>query len=159
MVQGGWAGGWGGNRRARFPSLPLPSLAPSTRLLSLSQPGPPEPPKVNMGKGKEEVSPDNFCEGKCQCPGQVRWHAGWKMQRLRGLQMAMVYGHMLKEALNEYKALAAQGDPKTSGHDWSISVESLPKTMHRDLKPMFASRPFKCALSWSPRVGKVTGAE
>ena len=30
------------------------------------------------------------------------------MQRLRGLQMAMVYGHMLGQAISEYKALAAQ---------------------------------------------------
>ena len=80
------------------------------------------------GAQQKEVANDNFCEGQCKCPGQVRWHAGWKMQRLRGLQMAMVYGHMLGQAISEYKALSAQGDPKTAGgHDWSIKTEPLPK--------------------------------
>ena len=53
---------------------------------------------------------------------------------MRGLQMAMVYGHMLGQAISEYKALAVQGDPKTAGgHDWSIKTESLPKVS--DLVP------------------------
>jgi hypothetical protein len=31
------------------------------------------------------------------------------MQRLRGLQMAMVYGRVLSKALSEFKQLAAEG--------------------------------------------------
>jgi hypothetical protein len=46
---------------------------------------------------------DQFCETSCTCPGQVRWHSGWKMQRLRGLQMAMIYSRMLSKALLEVK--------------------------------------------------------
>jgi len=57
----------------------------------------------------EQVKADKFCRTACSCPGQVRWHAGWKMQRLRGLQMAMVYGRVLSKALSEFKQLAAEG--------------------------------------------------
>ena len=57
----------------------------------------------------DEVKGDKFCRTACTCPGQVRWHAGWKMQRLRGLQMAMVYGRILGKALMEWKELIAEG--------------------------------------------------
>ena len=40
------------------------------------------------------VANDKFCEGACECPGQVRWHAGWKMQRFRGIHMAVSYTHL-----------------------------------------------------------------
>ena len=56
---------------------------------------------------RDLVENDNFCgfsdpvrkkDGtwqECECPGQVRWHAGYKLQRLRGAQMALVYLNML----------------------------------------------------------------
>jgi len=106
----------------------------------------------------DEVKADKFCRTACSCPGQVRWHAGWKMQRLRGLQMAMVYGRILGKALDEFKGLVAVGkdmwgkeknDP-TASRDWSIVPlrEALPPLVSKGLKPAFADHVFKCGLTW-----------
>ena len=55
------------------------------------------------------VANDTFCEAACDCPGQVNWHAGWKMQRFRGVHMALAYLDMFQGAVDEYKALLAAG--------------------------------------------------
>ena len=62
------------------------------------------------------LTADSFCAAKCACPGQVRWHAGHKTHRLRGLQMALVYAGMLGKAAAKYKELlrAAGGAPLTA---------------------------------------------
>ena len=49
--------------------------------------------------GNQALAPDNFCRGQCSCPGQVRWHAGWKMHRFRGLHWGMAYLSYLSEAV------------------------------------------------------------
>lgn len=62
---------------------------------------------------------DQFCENKCTCPGQVRWHSGWKMQRLRGLQMAMIYSRILSKALVQIKTALAD---KKVGYIYSLPL-------------------------------------
>ena len=72
---------------------------------------------------RDMVENDNFCGfsdpihkkddtwHECECPGQVRWHAGYKLQRLRGVQMALVYLNMLDEAVDKYvEMLNGSGD-------------------------------------------------
>ena len=49
---------------------------------------------------------DKFCVAeKCPCPGQVNWHAGWKIQRMRGHHMALFYLGLFEEAVGKYKSL------------------------------------------------------
>ena len=107
---------------------------------------------------------DGFCETKCTCPGQVRWHSGWKTHRLRGLQMALVYAQMLGKAVAQYKDLLRGGMVDAnlvSAHSrfavpgLGLPPAPLPKPRHKSLQGgVFAETPFNCGLSWSPRTGR-----
>ena len=54
------------------------------------------------------LNPDSFCStDTCECPGQVRWHSGHKMNQLRGVHMTLVYLKFLKEAVRASTFTAA----------------------------------------------------
>ena len=101
---------------------------------------------------------DKFCEGTCECPGQVRWHAGWKMQRFRGVHMALAYLDMFQGAVDEYKALLAAGAvPPSDDARWAIAPrdrDALPPPKSKQCKELFCSETFNCAMTWQPKVGK-----
>mmetsp|Transcript_1628 Transcript_1628/g.2490 ORF Transcript_1628/g.2490 Transcript_1628/m.2490 type:complete len:463 (+) Transcript_1628:22-1410(+) len=102
------------------------------------------------------VTSDKFCQSQCNCPGQVRWHAGWKMQRFRGMHMAMFYLSILKEAVTKlYPTLSvAEQDPQHSR--WTSLVQrrkELHAPISKHCKPAFASVIFRCALTWQPQLG------
>ena len=102
----------------------------------------------------EAVLEDNFCENTCKCPGQVRWHAGWKMQRLRGMQLAYIYLQYLGEAVDEYAAAlkAGKGDALLK-RDWALPVHKgkLPKALSKEAQPYF-SETFRCTVTWGPKL-------
>mmetsp|Transcript_15026 Transcript_15026/g.39466 ORF Transcript_15026/g.39466 Transcript_15026/m.39466 type:complete len:418 (+) Transcript_15026:566-1819(+) len=126
---------------------------------------------------RDLVENDNFCgfsdpvrkkDGtwqECECPGQVRWHAGYKLQRLRGVQMALVYLNMLDLAVDKYvEMINGPGDePGESPSDimqrrWEIGhnkqidlAEHAPYS--KDCRGIFCSRAYSCAMSWEPRMG------
>lgn len=98
-------------------------------------------------KGASAVASDTFCENGCECPGQVRWHAGWKMQRFRGLHMALFYLGLLKDALLL--------DPEHTPSSPPRSPRSLLHSpVSKSCDDLFCSRTFRCATSWAPRVGQ-----
>lgn len=90
--------------------------------------------KQSMG-----VTSDKFCERKCDCPGQVRWHAGWKMQRFRGLHMALFYLRLSRDAVNH-----AGLQPTRL---------SLPPPVSKQCRPRFCSEQYRCAMTWGPKLG------
>ncbi|KAJ1455743.1 hypothetical protein M885DRAFT_587567 [Pelagophyceae sp. CCMP2097] len=99
---------------------------------------------------------DKFCEGVCECPGQVRWHSGWKLQRFRGLHMAWVYLDMLRDAVKKYEQM--QGVlPPAGDKQWAIEPRTgadMPPPVSKQCHAAFCSRAFKCGLTWSPTVGR-----
>lgn len=115
-----------------------------------------ENPLVERLKGASNAAivDDKFCVAKCSCPGQVRWHAGWKVQRLRGLHMAMVYVQSLLKAVDKYKVLDRE---KLQGRNWdaeTIQKAVMPPPNHKDIKSIFADYSFQCATSWNPHHGR-----
>jgi len=97
---------------------------------------------------------DKFCQNRCDCPGQVRWHAGWKMQRYRGLHMAMFYLKILADAAKQYSKL----EPTLlTDHDhprWKIRRRfDLHAPVSRHCRPAFCSHTFRCAMTWQPNLG------
>lgn len=107
--------------------------------------------------GSKGISDDTFCETKCSCPGQVRWHSGWKIHRLRGLHMAMVYAESLLRALDKYEGLLARGSDPVRSRNWDEAMRikgPMPPPTHRDIKPTFGSYSFQCATTWNPTHGR-----
>lgn len=88
------------------------------------------------------VTSDKFCEHKCDCPGQVRWHAGWKMQRYRGLHMAMFYLDLLAEAARKK---GARGPIERRSN--------LHAPVSKQCRGVFCSQTFRCAMTWAPQLG------
>jgi len=101
------------------------------------------------------VVSDKFCREQCDCPGQVRWHAGWKMQRYRGLHMAMFYLDLLGDAVKAVRQLPER-DASASSPRWVIKRRA-PSEMHapvsKGCKPAFCSQTFRCAMTWQPQLG------
>eukprot|EP00614_Pseudopedinella_elastica_P005585 CAMPEP_0172608358 /NCGR_PEP_ID=MMETSP1068-20121228/28443_1 /TAXON_ID=35684 /ORGANISM="Pseudopedinella elastica, Strain CCMP716" /LENGTH=502 /DNA_ID=CAMNT_0013411607 /DNA_START=92 /DNA_END=1600 /DNA_ORIENTATION=- len=106
----------------------------------------------------DAVKSDKFCNSRCTCPGQVRWHAGWKMHRLRGLQMAVLYAQSFSRALAQFKHLVHEhGEEALKARDWSfkpVRGSDLPALRSKNLSSRFADSAFKCGLTWSPRMGR-----
>ncbi|KAH8071885.1 hypothetical protein JL720_11388 [Aureococcus anophagefferens] len=104
------------------------------------------------------VANDKFCEGACECPGQVRWHAGWKMQRFRGVHMALAYLDLFEAAVDHYKQLLAAGSVPPSDHArWALQPrdrEALHAPLVKECKDPFCSATFNCAMTWQPKVGR-----
>ena len=104
------------------------------------------------------VANDKFCEGACECPGQVRWHAGWKMQRFRGVHMALAYLDLFEAAVDHYKQLLSAGSVPASDHArWALQPrdrEALHAPLVKECKDPFCSATFNCAMTWQPKVGR-----
>jgi len=110
-------------------------------------------------KGSPGVADDRFCAGDpCPCPGQVRWHAGYKLQRFRGHHLALAYLDMFAEAVSKYGALLADGGaPGADAARWAIAPRDpgdLPAIKNAKVQPLFGSATFRCAFTWQPKVGK-----
>ena len=115
------------------------------------------------------VANDTFCEATCDCPGQVNWHAGWKMQRFRGVHMALAYLDIFASAVSEYRAGLAGGKlegPRATDGPGPFRVERYARQAasvsrgalagagrHSDCRALFCSQTFRCAMSWDPTVG------
>ena len=108
------------------------------------------------------VANDTFCEAaKCDCPGQVNWHAGWKMQRFRGVHMALAYLDVFASAVADYRsALAGEKSEAPRATDYyaqqaaSVSRGALAGAgRHSDCRALFCSQTFRCAMTWDPTVG------
>jgi len=102
------------------------------------------------------VTNDKFCEHGCDCPGQVRWHAGWKLQHFRGVHMALAYLDLFEEAVGAYKKLLEAGNvPADDDARWTLEPRpALPAPLGKDVRPLFASQTFNCAMTWQPKVGR-----
>jgi len=102
------------------------------------------------------VANDKFCEAACECPGQVRWHAGWKLQRFRGVHMALAYLDLFEEAVGIYRELQkAGGVPPDDAPRWALAPRApLPPPDSKAARPLFASSTFNCAITWQPKVGR-----
>ena len=100
------------------------------------------------------VVSDKFCQDTCDCPGQVRWHAGWKMQRYRGVHMAMFYLDLLADAAHEYATLEPALRRDQNHRRWFIERRiQLHTPVSRHCKLAFCSRTFRCAMTWQPQLG------
>jgi len=105
--------------------------------------------------GSDGVANDRFCKTPCGCPGQVKWHAGYKAQRFRGHHMAMYYLDMFEEAVKSHRELLATGVPASDHEKWALKPRPpLPAPKAKELKPVFASRTFHCGMTWQPKVGR-----
>lgn len=109
-----------------------------------------------LHQSSNAVKSDSFCRTACSCPGQVRWHSGWKMHRLRGLQMAVLYGRVLAKAVEQYHALAARGPIDASAARWDLARLPVPEPVGAQVKSgaAFAGQGFECAISWQPKEGR-----
>ena len=113
--------------------------------------------------GNQALAPDNFCRGQCSCPGQVRWHAGWKMHRFRGLHWGMAYLSYLSEAIAMLREELGKGaDLAKLASDtarWEAMVEkragtSMHKAQDKTLQTAkYASSTYRCAMTWTPKLG------
>ena len=104
------------------------------------------------------LNPDSFCRtDTCECPGQVRWHSGHKMNQLRGVHMTFVYLKFLKEAVRAYRALLNSGASVNAirGKDWTITPRipsDIPAPYAKECLDRFCSETYNCATTWSPRL-------
>jgi len=98
---------------------------------------------------------DSFCASKpCPCPGQVRWHAGYKMNRLRAVHMASVYLGMFHKALDRLRTRLHSGEAlhtiRTEVARQPFATAQLaPSPSPRCLQEI-CNRRYSCATSWEP---------
>jgi hypothetical protein len=64
----------------------------------------------DQARAKERLG-SNFTEGECQCPGQVKWHSGWQLHRVRGAQMAHLYLRVLEKAVKKVGEILDKASP------------------------------------------------
>lgn len=114
------------------------------------------------------VANDNFCSGAdptkgkvapCECPGQVRWHAGYKIHRIRGIHWAMIYLTFLEKAVLEFIEMLQKGIPSGSIRDQqrkilenSVATE-LPEPYSNECEHVFCSVNYHCVTTGEPRMG------
>ena len=101
---------------------------------------------------------ETFCsdatpQRPCDCPGQVRWHSGWKVQRLRGVQLALVYLRALSRALDLLEAGAGAAALARDAED-----AALPSPVSESCDSAYCSRPYRCATSVFPTTGQTLAA-
>lgn len=110
-----------------------------------------------LKKRSPALQNDRFCaKDPCPCPGQVRWHAGFKLQRFRGHHMALAYLDLFADAVATYGALLADGGaPGPDDPRWTIRRRpTLPEPFSKPLQAAFGSTAYRCAMTWQPRVGR-----
>eukprot|EP00622_Pseudochattonella_farcimen_P001034 FR735637.1.p1 GENE.FR735637.1~~FR735637.1.p1 ORF type:complete len:270 (+),score=31.99 FR735637.1:79-810(+) len=116
---------------------------------------------------RNQLEDGNFCSAadpklkgtsafqECECPGQVRWHAGYKLQRLRGVQMAMVYLNFLNLAVDQYLVLLKEESPSDiQQRKWKIGdAAELSSPYSKDCRGIYCDQSYSCAMSWDPKMG------
>ena len=79
----------------------------------------------------------------------MKWHSGWKMQRLRGVQLALVYGDLLKSALSLLASDPAAAAAPVDDATWHMPPPVFGAGCHES----YCGRPYRCATSVLPTTG------
>jgi len=110
------------------------------------------------GPAADILKDDKFCRGEnCPCPGKVRWHSKYKLNRLRAGQMAMVYLGLLQKAVEMVNSQLNGQTPleelQQRARTSIVPLTNLPPRTGRGCATAYCDTSFRCATTWRPTTG------